>query len=183
MNNNTEHNIKPVIAVFSGGFDPITEGHLDIIRRSALIFNRVIVAVGTNPEKVELFSKSERVELIRELIKGIPNVEVQGYEGLTIDFVKSVGGTVIIKGVRDSVDLRYELQQANTNRLAGGVETLLMLTGDRYALTSSSLIKQVATMGGDVSSMVPQRVAEKLKEKISSMKQEKRASFQEDDAS
>jgi pantetheine-phosphate adenylyltransferase len=166
MKNDTDHSTKPVIAVFSGAFDPITEGHMDIIRRSAVIFNRVIVAIGTNPQKTELFTKNERLELIRELVKDIPNVEAHDYEGLTIDFVKSVGGTIIIKGIRDSVDLRYELQQANTNRLAGGIETLLMLTGDRYALTSSSLIKQVATMGGDVSSMVPPLVAEKLKSKL-----------------
>lgn len=166
MNNDSANTNKPVVAVFSGVFDPITEGHMDIIRRSAVIFNRVVVAVGTNPGKMELFTKNERVELIHKLIRDIPNVEVQGYEGLTINFVKSIGGTIIIKGIRDSVDLRYELQQANTNRLAGGIETLLMLTGDRYALTSSSLIKQVASMGGDVSSMVPPLVAEKLKSKL-----------------
>jgi pantetheine-phosphate adenylyltransferase len=166
MDNKVKVTNKPVVAVFSGVFDPITEGHLDIIRRSAVIFNHIVVAVGTNPEKTELFTKNERVTLIHELIKDLPNAEVQGYEGLTIDFVKSIGGTVIIKGIRDSVDLRYELQQANTNRLAGGIETLLMLTGDRYALTSSSLIKQVASMGGDVSSLVPPLVAEKLKSKL-----------------
>lgn len=166
MKSNIDHSTKPVVAVFSGVFDPITDGHLDIIRRSAVIFNRVVVAIGTNPQKTELFTKNERLELIRELVKDIPNVEVHDYEGLTIDFVKSVGGTVIIKGIRDSVDLRYELLQANTNRLAGGIETLLMLTGDRFVLTSSSLIKQVASMGGDVSSMVPPLVAEKLKSKL-----------------
>ena len=157
---------KPIVAVFSGVFDPITEGHLDIIRRGAQIFNKVIVAVGTNPEKQELFSKSERVELIRSLVPDIPNVEVQGYEGLTIDFVKRVGGTAIIKGIRDTVDLRHELQQASTNRLAGGIETLFLLTGDRHALTSSSLIKQIVSMGGDVSSLVPPAVAAKLRERL-----------------
>jgi pantetheine-phosphate adenylyltransferase len=170
MEKNIDHSTKPVIAVFSGVFDPITDGHMDIIRRSAVIFNRVVVAIGTNPQKTELFTKNERLELIRELVKDIPNVEVHGYEGLTIDFVKSIGGTVIIKGIRDSVDLRYELQQANTNRLAGGVETLLMLTGDRFVLTSSSLIKQVASMGGDVSSMVPPLVAQRLKSKLKPLK-------------
>lgn len=157
---------KPLTAVFSGVFDPVTDGHLDIIRRGAAIFSKLIVAVGTNPEKAELFSKSERVELIRELVRDIPNVEVRAYEGLTIDFVRSIGGGVIVKGIRDTVDLRYELQQANTNRLAGGVETLFLLTGDQYALTSSTLIKQVATMGGDVSSLVPPLVDQRIRQKL-----------------
>jgi len=157
---------KPTVAVFSGVFDPATEGHLDIIRRGAAIFTKLIVAVGTNPEKTELFNKAERVDIIRELTQDLPNVQVIGYEGLTIDFVKSVGGTVILKGIRDTVDLRYELQQANTNLLAGGIESLFMLAGNRHALTSSSLIKQVAAMGGDVSSLVPPLVAQRLKEKL-----------------
>ncbi len=162
------------IAVFSGVFDPITEGHLDIIKRGASIFGKLIVAVGTNPEKSELFTKEERVEMITQLVRELPNVEVKGYEGLTTDFVKSIGGTVILKGIRDTVDLRYELQQANTNRLAGGVETLFMLATDRHALTSSTLIKQIAAMGGDVSTFVPKLVAKKLKEKFRNKKQKKR---------
>jgi pantetheine-phosphate adenylyltransferase len=165
---------KSVVAVFSGVFDPITEGHLDIIRRGSGIFNKLIVAVGTNPEKHELFSKDERVTLIRELTKAMPNVEVHGYEGLTIDFVRSIGGTVILKGIRDTVDLRYELQQANTNRLAGGIETLFLLAADRYALTSSTLIKQVAMMGGDVSSMVPPLINEHLHQKLAERKKQQK---------
>ncbi len=161
---------KMLVAVFSGVFDPITEGHLDIIRRGAGIFHKLIVAVGTNPEKTELFNKQERVGLIRELISDLPNVEVLGYEGLTFDFVKSVGGTVILKGIRDTVDLRYELQQANTNRLAGGIDTLFMLAADRFALTSSTLIKQIASMGGDVSALVPELVARRLKDKLARKK-------------
>lgn len=155
-----------VVAVFSGVFDPITSGHLDLIRRAAEIFDRVIVAVGTNPEKQELLTKAERVALIEDLIADLNHVQVQDYDGLTIDFVKRVAGTVIVKGIRDTVDLRYELQQANTNRLAGGIETLFMLTGDRYALTSSTLIKQIAAMGGDISSLVPAAVANKLRERL-----------------
>jgi len=158
--------VKPVIAVFSGVFDPVTEGHLDIIRRGAAIFSRLVVAVGTNPEKSELFTKTERVALIRELVSNLPNVEVRGYEGLTFAFVRSIGGSVILKGIRDTVDLRYELQQANTNRLAGGIETLFILAADRHALTSSTLIKQVAAMGGDVGALVPDLVAKRLREKL-----------------
>ncbi len=157
---------RNITAVFSGVFDPITEGHLDIIKRGAGIFNKLVIAVGTNPEKSELFSKEERVGMIRELVKHLPNVDVCGYEGLTTEFVKSIGGTVILKGIRDTVDLRYELQQANTNKLAGGIETLFMLATDQHTLTSSTLIKQIAAMGGDVSSFVPKLVARKLKEKF-----------------
>jgi pantetheine-phosphate adenylyltransferase len=157
---------KFVTAVFSGTFDPITEGHVDIIRRGTQIFEKVIVAVGTNPEKDELFTKQERVEMIKELVSDMPDVEVVAYDGLTIDFVRKVGGSVILKGIRDTTDLHYELQQANTNRLAGRIETLFLLTGDRHALTSSSLIRQVAEMGGDISSLVPPVVAEKLRKRL-----------------
>ncbi len=157
---------KEVTAVFSGVFDPVSEGHLDIIRRGSKIFSRLIVAVGTNPEKEGLFTKTQRVQFIEDLVKDLGNVEVASYEGLTIDFVKSVGGNIILKGIRDTVDLRYELQQANTNRLAGGIETLFILAADRHALTSSTLIKQVASMGGDVSSFVPPSVLSHLKEKF-----------------
>lgn len=160
-----EH-LKNVTAVFSGVFDPVSEGHLDIIRRGSEIFSRLIVAVGTNPDKQQLFTKDERVQFIRDLVQGLDNVEVASYEGLTTDFVKSAGGTIILKGIRDTVDLRYELQQANTNRLAGGIETLFILAADRHALTSSTLIKQIASMGGDVSSFVPPSVLSHLQEKF-----------------
>jgi len=159
------------VVVFPGTFDPITEGHLDMIRRGSRLFDKLIVAVGTNPQKTELFSKEERVALTRELVKDLPNVEVQSYDGLTIDFVHRVGGTMILKGIRDTVDLRAELQQANTNRIAGGVETLFLLTSDRHALTSSTLIKQIAAMGGDVSQLVPPSVREKLLAKLKKIEQ------------
>jgi pantetheine-phosphate adenylyltransferase len=157
---------KLVVAVFPGVFDPITCGHLDLIQRISGVVQKLVVAVGTNPEKKGLFTKVERVEFIQTLTSDLKNVEVMTYEGLTINFVKKIGASVIVRGIRDTVDLRYELQQAHTNQLAGGVETLFMLTGDRYALTSSSLIKQVASLGGDVSSMVPPIVAEKLKQRL-----------------
>ncbi len=162
---------EKVIAVFPGAFDPVTEGHLDIINRGSKIFNKLIVAVGKNPEKRVLFEVNEKIDILRELTTNLPNVEVHGYEGLTIDFVKKVNGRVILKGIRDSVDLRYELQQANTNRLAGGIETLFVLAGEKHALTSSTLIKQIVAMGGDASSLVPPQVADRLKEKLARSKQ------------
>ena len=161
---------KQVTAVFPGVFDPITEGHLDIIRRGAEIFNRFVVAVGTNPEKSELFPKSQRVEQLKTLLADIPNIEIHAYETLTIDFIRKIGGGIIVRGIRDSVDLRYELQQANTHRIAGGIETLFLLTSDKYALTSSTLIKQIASMGGDVSSLVPPLVSKLLHEKLETEK-------------
>lgn len=161
---------KPATAVFSGVFDPITDGHLDIIHRGARLFDKLIVGVGTNPVKSELFSKTERVEIIRKLVSDLSNVEVQSYDGLTMDFVRKVGGTAILKGIRDTIDLRSELQQASTNRIAGGIETLFLLTGTEYALTSSTLIKQVVSMGGDVSELVPVQVVEKLKKKLANLK-------------
>ena len=161
---------KSSTAVFSGVFDPITDGHLDIIRRGARLFDKLIVGVGTNPVKSELFSKTERVEIIRELVSDLPNVEVQSYDGLTMDFVSKVGGTAILKGIRDTIDLRSELQQASTNRIAGGIETLFLLTSGQHALTSSTLIKQIVSMGGDVTQLVPAKVAEKLKSKLAKLK-------------
>lgn len=153
-----------VVVVYPGVFDPPTVGHMDIIKRASVIFDKVVVAVGTNPDKKELLDKKERIGLLKKLTKDLENVEVEGYEGLTIEFVKSVGGKAILRGIRDTIDLRYELQQANTNRLAGGLETIFMLATEKHALTSSTLIKQIALMGGDVSAFVPPLVKRKLDE-------------------
>jgi pantetheine-phosphate adenylyltransferase len=138
------------IAVFPGQFDPITKGHLDVIRRGVRLFDRLIVAVGNNPEKSELFTQSQRVSMIRALLKNIPGIEVEKYTGLTVDFVKQSGATAILRGIRDVSDLRYEFQLALANRTVGGVETAFIMTGDQYALTSSSLIRQVISLGGDI---------------------------------
>jgi len=153
------------IAVFPGQFDPITNGHLDVIRRGVALFDQVVVAVGINPEKRELFSHDERVEMIAELLKSIPGAKVAKYEGLTVDFVRSAGATVILRGIRDVSDLRYEFQLALANRAVGGVETVFIMTGDQYALTSSSLIRQVVALGGDVrklSPLLPEIVVKRL---------------------
>lgn len=140
----------PKIAVFPGQFDPITNGHLDVIRRGVELFDELIVAVGVNPEKKELFSLNERVSIIRALLRQTPRIRVEKYTGLTVDFVKKVKATVLLRGIRDVSDLRYEFQMAQVNRAVGEVETVFMMTGERYALISSSLIRQVVAMGGDV---------------------------------
>jgi pantetheine-phosphate adenylyltransferase len=158
------------IAVFPGAFDPLTHGHLDIIRRGAELFGRLVVGVGKNPEKTALFSAAERVAMIQHELRGLPNVEVLAYEGLTVEFVRTLSARVIIRGIRDTVDLRSELQAANTNLLVGGVETVFLMTSDQHALTSSTLIKQIVEIGGydpaRLLSLVPESVLRKLQQKF-----------------
>ncbi len=159
------------LAVFPGQFDPITNGHLDVIRRGVAIFGELIVAVGVNPDKREMLSLEERVELIRRLAGDLPGVRVARYEGLTVDFVRQCGAIAILRGIRDVSDLRHEFQLALANRAVGDVETVFIMTGDQYALTSSSLIRQVVQLGGDLRSLaalLPEIVIEKLREKQNS---------------
>jgi pantetheine-phosphate adenylyltransferase len=156
------------IAVFPGQFDPITNGHLDVIQRGVGLFDELIVAVGNNPEKREMFSIDERVKMVRSLLKETPGARVEKYTGLTVDFVRSVKATAILRGIRDVSDLRYEFQLALANRAVGKVETVFIMSGDQYALTSSSLIRQVVSLGGDIrqlSALLPAIVVEKLREK------------------
>jgi len=156
------------IGVFPGQFDPITNGHLDVIRRGVHLFDELIVGVGINPEKRELFTLDERVRMIRSLLKDDAGVRVEQYTGLTVDFVRHSKATAILRGIRDVSDLRYEFQLALANRAVGGVETIFIMTGDQYALTSSSLIRQIVSLGGDVNSLkavCPPVVVQKLREK------------------
>jgi pantetheine-phosphate adenylyltransferase len=154
--------------VFPGQFDPITKGHLDVIDRGVRLFDELIVAVGVNPDKKELFTLDERVEMIQQLLPSIPNTRVEKYSGLTADFVRKAGATAILRGIRDVSDLRYEFQLALANRAVGGIETIFIMTGDQYALTSSSLIRQIVSLGGDVkqlSAVLPPLVVRKLQQK------------------
>ncbi|HZN67333.1 MAG TPA: pantetheine-phosphate adenylyltransferase [Tepidisphaeraceae bacterium] len=156
------------IGLFPGQFDPITNGHLDVIRRGVVLFDELIVAVGINPEKRELFTHDERARIIRSLVRDIPGVRVEKYAGLTVDFARQHKANAILRGIRDVSDLRYEFQLALANRAVGGVETVFIMAGDQHALTSSSLIRQVVALGGDVrqlSSLLPAIVIEKLREK------------------
>ena len=136
------------IGVFPGQFDPITNGHVDVIRRGVGLFDQLIVGVGVNPGKRELFTPDERVRMIRQIVADIPNVTVEKYRGLTVDFVIAAKATAMLRGIRDVSDLRYEFQLAMANRTVGGVETVFILAGEQYALTSSSLIRQVVALGG-----------------------------------
>jgi pantetheine-phosphate adenylyltransferase len=162
------HSRQPKIGVFPGQFDPITNGHLDVIRRGTVLFDELIVAVGINPEKRELFTLDERVRMIKSLLKDVPGCRVERYAGLTVDFVRQAKAKAILRGIRDVSDLRYEFQLALANRAVGGVETVFIMTGDQHALTSSSLIRQVVALGGDVrqlASLLPPVVIEKLRDK------------------
>ena len=156
------------VGVFPGQFDPITNGHLDVIRRGMILFDRLIVAIGNNPDKADFFTVDERVDMVRQLVTDLPSVSVEKYNGLTVDFVRRAGAMALLRGIRDASDLRYEFQLAMANRAVGDVETVFMMTGDRYALTSSSLIRQVVGFGGDVrtlSSLLPPVVIAKLRDK------------------
>lgn len=158
----------PRIAVFPGQFDPITNGHLDVIRRGVRLFDELIVAVGINPEKKEMFSLDERMEMIRTLLADIPGTRVEQFTGLTVDFVRQAKATAILRGIRDVSDLRYEFQLALANRAVGGVETVFIMTGDQHALTSSSLIRQVVSLGGNVdqlTGLLPPIVIDRLRSK------------------
>ena len=161
---------QPRIAVFAGSFDPPTRGHIDLIDRCRRLFDRTFVAVGRNPEKAPMFTPDERIEMLRELVGDHDDVEVEAYDGLTMDYVRLCGGHVIVKGIRDGDDLRSELRQANVNMMAGEVETVFLFTTDQTALISSSLIRQVCEMGGlesgHLERLVPPSVVKRLREKL-----------------
>lgn len=163
------------LAVFPGSFDPVTYGHLDVIRRGRRLFDELVVAVGRNPGKDSLFTADERVDmlerLLAEMVANEPEaapVRVRAFSGLTVDFAREVGATVLLRGVRNLSDLLYEVQQAVTNREVAGLETAFVVAGQTFAYTSSSLIKQITAMGKELtplSSMVPPLVVEMLRQK------------------
>ena len=157
-----------VAAVCPGSFDPITMGHLDIVRRAAGEFDRLVVAVLDNPRKTSssLFSADERMELIRATVEDLPGVEVDSFSGLLVDFCRSKGITVVCKGLRAVSDFEYELQMAQMNQRIGGVETLFMSTRPEYSYLSSSLIKEVARGGGSISGTVPAAVEEAVHRRL-----------------
>ncbi len=153
--------------VCPGSFDPVTNGHLDIISRAAQLYDEVVVAVAQNPSKKTLFTADERVELIREAMKQLDNVRVERFEGLTVDFCRDNDISAIVKGLRAVSDFDYEMQMAQMNYNQAGVETLFMTTNPLYAFLSSSLVKDFAKFGGDVSGLVPPTVLDRLTSRLS----------------
>ncbi len=162
-------NAHPKIGLFPGTFDPITNGHLDIICRGQVLFDRLIVAIGHNPAKDVLFSMDERRDMIHQLLRRRcdEHVEVACYDALTVDFAREVGATVILRGLRNTTDMNFEFQLAQTNRAVADIETVFVMTGEAFAFTSSTLIKQAAA-GGELDRLrriLPDLVVEKLKQK------------------
>lgn len=149
-----------------GSFDPPTKGHLDVIERCAGIFDRVVVAVVSNPAKAALFTDEERKELLRECCAGWDNVEVDSFSGLLVDFASSKGVDVIVKGLRAMTDFDYEIQMSQMNRHLSGIVTMFVATKPEFGYLSSSLVKQVGALGGNIDSLVPGPVAVALKERF-----------------
>ncbi len=155
------------IAIYPGSFDPVTSGHLDIIKRSCNQFETVIVAVLNNSAKQPLFSVSERVNLIEKSTANLPNCKVMHFDGLLVDFAKQQGATTLIKGLRQISDFEYEFQMALLNKkLNSDIETLFMVTNANYSYVSSSVVKEVASLGGDFSDLVPKEIYEDVRQKI-----------------
>jgi len=157
---------KHVRAIFPGSFDPITHGHLDVIQRSVKLFDELIVAVGDNPEKEALFSGQERVEMIRELLRDMPEVTVDQYKCLTVEYARQVNAQVILRGLRNLTDVQYEFQLALTNRAIAGIETVFVMTSEKYGFATSTLIREVGKFGGDVSGLIPPTIYAKLQKKL-----------------
>ena len=157
-----------VVAVYPGTFDPLTYGHMDIIERASVLVDKLIVGVYENLAKQPLFSLEQRVKLVGEAVTGLPNVEVRAFEGLTVDFIRQVGGKVMIRGLRANSDFEREFEMALMNRkLAPDIELICLMTSSQYQFLSSTLIKEVAKLGGCLEGMVPDHVARALKKKVS----------------
>ncbi len=157
----------PTLAVYPGSFDPLTNGHVDIITRGARLFDRIIVAILINEQKKPLFSMEERVEIAREVFRDVPNVEVDTFDGLLVDYVAKRDAKVIVRGLRAISDFEFEFQMALMNqRLNGKIETIFMMPAEQYTYTSSRLIKEVFRLGGPVDGLVPTVVERRLQEKL-----------------
>jgi pantetheine-phosphate adenylyltransferase len=159
--------LKPVIAIYPGSFDPLTNGHLDLIERGSKIFDELIVAILRNPEKEPLFTLEERLEMIRAMTRERENVRVDSFDGLMVDYALKVGATAVLRGIRAISDYEYELQMALMNRkLEPRLETVFMMPAETYSYLSSRLVREVATLGGSVRGLVPELVEKKLRVKL-----------------
>ena len=155
------------IAVYPGTFDPITNGHLSILTRALKIFDKLIIAILNNPHKAPLFSLDERISMIKQVLKDKSNIEIDSFDGLLVDYVVQKGSNVIIRGLRALSDFEYEFQMALMNRkLDRDVQSIFLMTDYKWFYTSSTIIKEAASLGGDISGLVPPLICQKLKEKF-----------------
>ncbi|MAJ44313.1 MAG: pantetheine-phosphate adenylyltransferase [Candidatus Marinimicrobia bacterium] len=158
---------KLITAIYPGSFDPITLGHLDILKRASTLFDKVIIAIAINSEKKPLFSKKTRLKMIKDVTSNIPNIEVDNFTGLLVDYAKNKNAEVIIRGIRALSDYEYEFNMALINRsLEESITTTFLVAHQNYTHLSSSLVREVAGLGGDVSNLVPKNVIEELKRKL-----------------
>ena len=158
-----------MLAICPGSFDPVTHGHLDVIRRAAGLFDEVIVAVGRNSAKNYLFTHEERLELVREVTGEWANVSVEALDGLLVEFARARGAGVLVKGLRFASDFDFELQMAHINAVVGSVETVMLPASSQWATLSSTMIREVASFGGDVAAFVPDVVARQIRRKTEEM--------------
>ena len=156
----------PDIAIYPGTFDPITNGHLDIIERAHKHVDTLIVAVSQNPGKSPMFTLEERIATVKEVLYGTDGIEVETFDGLLVDFAQARGAKLVVKGLRAVSDFEYEMQMAQMNHRLAGVDTLFMVATPAYSFLSSSLVKEVARFGGSVDGLVPAEVARRLEERI-----------------
>ncbi len=155
------------LAIYPGTFDPITNGHIDVVQRATRLFSRVIVLVARNPSKAPLFNDAERITMIREVFRGNRNVEVDGFDGLLVHYVRRKKARVVIRGLRAVSDFEYEFQMALTNRkLAPAIDTVFLVPHEKYTYLTSSIVREVARLGGDVSDFVPRAVRQRLLAKM-----------------
>jgi len=158
-------------AIYPGSFDPLTNGHLDVIQRAAKLFDRVVVAVASNESKHPLFTKDERVALVKKAVFRLPNVEADAFDGLLVEYVAAKQAQVIVRGLRAVSDFEFEFQLALMNRkLDENIETIFMMPKDTYTFLSSRIVKEIARLGGDVSSFVPPNVQVALRKKLKTLK-------------
>jgi len=159
--------VKRIKAVYPGSFDPPTNGHLDLIERGSKIFDELVVAVLRNLEKAPLFSVADRRNMLEAMTSGFDNVSVETFDGLTVEYAMTVGASAVLRGIRAISDYEYELQMALMNRkLQPGLETVFMMPAEKYSYISSRLVREVAQLGGNIDSLVPELVAQKLREKM-----------------
>ena len=159
--------MKNVIAIYPGSFDPLTNGHLDLIERGSKIFDRLIVAILQNAEKEPLFTLAERLEMLREMTRPMANVEIDTFQGLLVDYAHRRGASALLRGIRAISDYEYELQMALMNRKLGPeLETVFMMPAEAYSYVSSRLVKQIIQLGGSVSGLIPPSVEERVRRKV-----------------